>query len=56
MPETQIGEPIMRTAIFYLFLRPLILANYWMRERKLLSDKWFWADATALSWGFTVNI
>ncbi len=46
---------MMREIFFFVVLRPLILANYWMRERRLLPDKMFWADALALSWGFTVN-
>lgn len=32
-----------------LILYPLVAANYWMRRRKWLADRWFWADGAMLS-------
>lgn len=45
----------MRAVIFYVFLRQLIMVNYWLREHDYAEDKWFWADALAFSWGYTYN-
>ena len=39
-------------AIYHTLLRPLIRANYWLREIGVLPDKWFWADRLACSWGY----
>lgn len=61
----------MRAVIFYLFLRPLIIANYWLRghgRRRMklgelelwvqgyLPDRWFWADRIASGWGYFVGL
>ncbi len=46
----------LRTLIFYAILRPLIFANYWLRQRHILADKWFWADVLAVKWGFIRKI
>lgn len=45
----------MRRVIFHLILSPLIRANYWLRFHRFAPDKWFWADALALSWGYSVK-
>lgn len=42
----------MQWFVFHSFLRPLILSNYWLRSHGWLPDKWFWADAVAVSWGY----
>jgi hypothetical protein len=49
------GGGEMRALIFYIALRPLIAVNYWLRERGLAKDKWFWADTLALSWGYALE-
>lgn len=46
----------MKRLVFLYVLKPLILVNYWLRGRKIIKDDWFWADALALSWGYTVDI
>jgi hypothetical protein len=43
----------MRWIIFLFILRPLIAANYWLRGRRLIADKCFWADDLAFSWGYS---
>jgi len=45
----------MKRLIFMAILQPLILANYWLRQRRLIADKWFWADKLALGWGYSVK-
>lgn len=46
----------MRSAIFWIVLRPLIAGNYWLRRRHMIADKWFWADELAISWGFIFHL
>lgn len=41
-----------RFVIFYTVLRPLIVRNYKLRGKKVLPDKWYWADYLAAQWGY----
>lgn len=49
-------EKLAKAVTFYVFLRPLIVVNYWLRECHLIADRWFWADAVAFGWGYVVDI
>lgn len=52
--DGQRHEARMKWIIFHSVLKPLILANYWLREHGFATDEWFWADELALRWGFGV--
>lgn len=41
----------MQSVLFVAVLRPLILRNYRLRSQGLISDRWYWADEVAMSWG-----
>jgi hypothetical protein len=41
--------------LFLQTLRFLTIANYWLRERRILPDKWFWADRMLLERGYAVG-
>lgn len=41
--------------IWIVILKPLILANYWLRKQKYIADEWFWADWIAFTWGYSVD-
>ena len=48
--------PIWKTIIIFLVLLPLVKINFYLREKGLLSDKWFWADVLMVKWGYYTNI
>lgn len=45
----------MKLLIFVLLLAPLIRINYWLRERHIIADQWFWADRVATGRGMFVQ-
>lgn len=43
---------MVKWAIYHGALLPLIHANYWLRAKHVLPDRWFWADRLACAWGY----
>lgn len=40
--------------VFHLLLKPLIKRNYRLRKAGKAHDTWYWADALAFKYGYTV--
>lgn len=42
----------MKRLLYWAILRPLILRDYRLRAQGKRPDRWHWADAQAVHWGF----
>lgn len=46
----------MQALAYWLWLRPLILRDYRLREAGMRPDRLHWADAKAMGWGFFTEL